>query len=101
MVSYVKWVCLKVPEFDKDLKYSSDETMSCSCLNILTTWDSGTGQGFEIGFVVRTNGVGDLRGFNNKEQPFLKFIAMFRWKKKKGLNFVTILNWNKNNIIQK
>jgi len=39
---------------------------------MLTTWDSGTGQGFEIGFVVRTNGVGDMRGFNNKEPPFLK-----------------------------
>jgi len=83
-------VCLKVPEFDKDLKYSSDETISCSCLNTLTTWDSETGQVLRLldfsgfGFVARTNGVGDLRGFNNKEQPFLKFIARFQ-QRLKGL----------------
>lgn len=78
-------MCLKVPEFAKDLKYSSDETMSGSCFSTCITWDSGIGEGlrlglsgFEIGFVVRTNGIGDLRSFSNKEQPSLKYIAMFQ-----------------------
>lgn len=80
-------MCLKVPELDKDVKYSSDDAMSDSCFKTLITWDSGmVGEGlrllglsrFEIGFVFRTNGIEDLRSFNIKEHPSFRYIVMLQ-----------------------